>query len=67
MKLLLTRLSLRYPRLVLLLALLATLAFALQFPRVHFDNDPENMLAADEPVRQFHHQVKQKYALYDFV
>jgi len=67
MKLALTRFSLRHPWLVLLLVLIGTVFFAVQFPKVHFDNDPENMLDAKEAVRIFHHQVKQKYNLYDFV
>jgi predicted RND superfamily exporter protein len=40
----LTAHSLRRPWLVVILTLLATLLFALQFPKVKFDNDPENML-----------------------
>ncbi len=67
MKLLLTRFSLRYPWIVVGLTLAATLFFASRFPRVNFDNDPENMLSADEPVRIFHNQVKAQYDLYDFV
>ena len=63
----LTNFSLRRPWLVLLMTLAATLLFAVQFPRVTFDNDPENMLDKNERVRVFHHQVKEKYALYDFV
>ena len=64
---LLTDHSLRRPWLVIVLTLLATLLFALQFPKVKFDNDPENMLGKGEHVRVFHHEVKEKYALYDFV
>lgn len=67
MNLLLTRFSIRFPWLVVLLVVLLTTLFGSQFPKVRFDNDPENMLAADEPVRLFHHQVKEQYALYDFV
>lgn len=67
MKLLLTNFSVRRPRLVLALVLVAMVAFAWQFPKVQFDNDPENMLSSQEAVRIFHHEVKQKYALYDFV
>ena len=63
----LTAHSLRRPWLVVILTLLATLLFALQFPKVKFDNDPENMLGKTEHVRVFHHEVKEKYALYDFV
>lgn len=67
MKLWLTNFSIRFPRTILLLAIVITALFASQFPKVEFDNDPENMLAADEPVRLFHHQVKERFALYDFV
>ncbi|MCF6267675.1 MAG: MMPL family transporter [Desulfuromusa sp.] len=67
MKLWLTNLSIRFPRLILLLILIATVLFASQFPKVKFDNDPQNMLAADEPVRIFHNVVKERFALYDFV
>ncbi len=67
MKLALTDFSLKYPRLVILAVVSIVFAFMLQFPQVKFDNDPENMLSANEPVRIFHHEVKQTYALYDFV
>ncbi|MBN2644507.1 MAG: MMPL family transporter [Desulfuromonadaceae bacterium] len=67
MKLALTNASLKRPLLTLLVVAVATVAFLLQFPRVNFDNDPENMLSAQEPVRIFHHEIKEKYALYDFV
>jgi len=67
MKLWLTRFSLRHPKSVMAITLVVTLLMALQFPKVRFDNDPENMLAKDEPVRLFHNRVKEKFALYDFV
>jgi predicted RND superfamily exporter protein len=67
MKLWLTNVSVRFPKLVVLLTVALVVVFASQFPKVRFDNDPENMLAADEPVRVFHHQVKERFALYDFV
>jgi len=67
MKLWMTNFSIRFPRLILLLTLIITVLLGSQFPKVKFDNDPENMLPADEPVRIFHHEVKEKYALYDFV
>jgi predicted RND superfamily exporter protein len=31
------------------------------------DTDPENMLAADEPVRVFHDEMKARFSLYDMV
>jgi predicted RND superfamily exporter protein len=67
MKLAMTNFSIRHPWVITLLVLIATLLFAFQFPKVRFDNDPENMLAEDEYVRVFHHQVKEKFSLYDFV
>ncbi|HIE10561.1 MAG TPA: hypothetical protein EYP62_03015 [Kiritimatiellae bacterium] len=47
--------------------LLLTVLAVVQFPRVAFDTDPENMLAEDELVRVFHNQIKRKFRLYDFV
>lgn len=67
MKLKLTNFSLRFPWIIILLVLSAVILGALQFPRVQFDNDPENMLAKDEPIRIFHNQNKKKYNLYDMV
>ena len=67
MKLKLTNFSLRFPWIVILLVLAAVIFGAAQFPKVQFDNDPENMLSPDEPVRVFHNRTKDKYALYDFV
>ncbi len=55
MKLALTNFSLRRPWTVIILVLMITGILASQFPKVQFDNDPENMLSADEPVRVFHH------------
>jgi uncharacterized protein len=63
----LTLFSVRFPRLIMSLALLIVLLFGAQFPKVSFDNDPENMLAREEPIRLFHNEVKQQYNLYDFV
>jgi len=34
---------------------------------VKIDTDPENMLSADEPVREFHDQMKKELSLYDMV
>jgi len=67
MKLVLTQFSIRHPKLIMAITLVIALALASQFPKVHFDNDPENMLAKDEPVRVLHDRVKEKYDLYDFV
>lgn len=67
MKLWLTNFSLRFPRLVVVVTLLTVAFGAIQFPKVKFDNDPENMLSPGEPVRVFHNQTKARFALYDMV
>ncbi len=67
MKLVLTNFSIRHPWLTVIIVLVVTGILTSQFPKVHFDNDPENMLAKDEPVRVFHHLIKEKFNLYDFV
>jgi predicted RND superfamily exporter protein len=36
-------------------------------PTIAVDTDPENMLAADEPVRLFHDEKKKQFNLYDMV
>lgn len=67
MKLAMTNFSIRHPWFIVILVLAFTALLMTQFPKVHFDNDPENMLSEDEHVRIFHHQVKEKFSLYDFV
>ena len=66
-KLALTRFSIRHPWFIILGLLVLTTVFIFQFPKVHFDNDPENMLSPKEYVRIFNDEVKKKYNLYDFV
>jgi len=62
-----TTFSIRFPWLVMALVVAMVLGFGSQFPKVKFDNDPENMLAKNEYIRVFHNQVKGRYNLYDFV
>ncbi|MBN1296299.1 MMPL family transporter [bacterium] len=66
-RLILTQFSLKHPRLTIGIVIVLTILAASQFPRVHFDNDPENMLSKDEFVRVFHHDTQKKFGLYDFV
>ncbi|MDD2598844.1 MAG: MMPL family transporter [Kiritimatiellae bacterium] len=63
----LTLFSTRYPWLVVITTALAVVFFGAQFPKVKFDNDPENMLSKDEYVRVLHNEVKERYQLFDFV
>ena len=62
-----TAFSIRFPWIIITVSLAAALFFGAQFPKVSFDNDPENMLAEDEHIRVFHNEVKNRYKLYDFV
>jgi predicted RND superfamily exporter protein len=62
-----TNFSVRFPWIIMAAAIAITVFFGAQFPKVSFDNDPENMLAEDEYIRVFHNQVKAQYNLYDFV
>lgn len=62
-----TSFSIRFPWIIMALAIALLVGFGSQFPKVSFDNDPENMLAEDEYIRVFHNQLKAKYNLYDFV
>ena len=59
--------SIRFPWIIIALSVVALLFFGAQFPKVSFDNDPENMLSENEPIRVLHNQVKARYKLYDFV
>ena len=67
MKLFLTKLGLRFPIPVMLLVLAVSAVLTVQFPKVRFDNNPENMLEYHEPVRVMHRDVKARFDLYDFV
>uniref|UniRef100_UPI003563EFAF MMPL family transporter n=1 Tax=Pontiella sp. TaxID=2837462 RepID=UPI003563EFAF len=62
-----TSFSIRFPWIIMAVAVAVTVFFGTQFPKVSFDNDPENMLAEDEYIRVFHNEVKARYNLYDFV
>ncbi|NNE43118.1 MAG: RND transporter, partial [Gemmatimonadetes bacterium] len=61
------RFSLDHPRLVVAVTVLVTVIAGLQLPRVKIDTDPENMLQADEPVRVLHDEIRETFALRDFL
>lgn len=67
MKKAITNFSIKNPWIVLGLALLISAFFALQFPKIKIDTDPQNMLEADEPTRLFHQYTKDNFNLYDFI
>lgn len=67
MKKQITEFSIKRPWVVIALAVLVTAFFAMQFPKIKIDTDPENMLPSDERVRVFYQNVKADFALYDFI
>jgi len=54
-------------KLITIIMVLFTLILGAFIPLIKIDTDPENMLAADEPVRVFHNQTKSRFALNDIV
>ena len=62
-----TEFSIKHPWVVIGIAVLITAFFAIQFPKIKIDTDPQNMLEADEPTRLFHSATKEDFALYDFI
>ncbi|WP_165741774.1 efflux RND transporter permease subunit [Candidatus Thiosymbion oneisti] len=60
-------LAMDYPKSALLLALLITLVFGIQFPRIHIDTDPENMLPADQADRVLYKRAKQEFGIHDLI
>jgi len=56
-----------HPRLVVGLTALLTLVFALAFPQIKIDTDPENMLEEDQPDRVYYRQVKKDFGIYDLL
>jgi len=61
------RFSLDHPKLITSVMVLLTLILAAMTYKIKVDTDPENMLSPDEPVRVFHHQVKEEFTLHDVV
>jgi predicted RND superfamily exporter protein len=60
----LAALSAGHPWPVIGLTVIATLAFAAQFPSITVDTDPKHMLPVTSPVRQYNDQVEKDFALH---
>jgi len=56
--------SVKHPWLVIGLTIVATIAFASQFPKITIDTDPKHMLPVTSPVRQYNDQVEREFALH---
>src|SRR3990170_6699029 len=63
----LVQFSIDHPRSVMLLTVILTVAFALAFPKIKIDTDPENMLREDEPIREFHRTVKRDFGIEELI
>ncbi len=63
----LTEFAIKRPWAVIGVTLLITVFFAIQFPKIKIDTDPQNMLEEDEPTRLFHSFTKEEFALSDFI
>jgi hypothetical protein len=62
-----TEFSTRHYKLVTTVMVLFLLATGALIPLIKVDTDPENMLGANELVRVFHHETKQRFSLSDIV
>ena len=63
----LVQVSIKRPKLVTVIMVLATLILGLMTLNVKVDTDPENMLSEHEAVRVFHHRMKKEFDLNDVV
>ena len=57
--------SVNHPKLVVLLTILVTLAFATQFPKIRTDTNPKNMLPETSDVRVWNDEVEKTFGLYE--
>ncbi|MFC1855680.1 RND family transporter [Thermodesulfobacteriota bacterium] len=63
----LTNLSINNPKSVVIFSIIITILFGYFATGIKIDTDPENMLSADSYVRVFHHEVKERFNLSDFI
>ena len=62
-----TSYSLEHYKRITIVMVIFTLVLGALIPLIKVDTDPENMLSADEPVRLFHTQTKERFSLSDIV
>lgn len=62
-----TRFALDRPRTIIAATVFVTAVFALQFPRIVIDTDPENMLEPDQPDRVFYDEIKKDFGVHDLI
>jgi predicted RND superfamily exporter protein len=57
--------SVEHPKLIVLLTIIITLAFATQFAKIRTDTNPKNMLPATSDVRVWNDEVEKTFSLYE--
>lgn len=57
--------SVDHPKLVIVLAILVTVVFMTQFPKIKTDTNPKNMLPATSDVRVWNDEVDKTFGLYE--
>ena len=62
-----TKFSLDRPKTVIGLAVILTILFAIQFPRIIIDTDPENMLEPEQPDRILYNRIKKDFGIHDLI
>jgi uncharacterized protein len=63
----LTEIVTRFPKTTIAVVLIATVFFAIQFPKIKIDTDPENMLEQRQPDRVFYNSVKKEFGINDLL
>ncbi len=63
----LTELVTKYPKSTIIFFLAVTLFFAIQFPKIKIDTDPENMLEQTQKDRVFYDKVKKEFGINDLL
>ena len=58
-----TTFSMNRPWTLLAIILIITIVFAVQFPKIKIDTDPENMLEPDQPDRVLYNEVKDNFGV----
>src|SRR3990167_9071965 len=63
----LTEIVTRFPKTTIAAALIATVFFTMQFPKIKIDTDPENMLEQTQADRVFYDKVKKEFGIHDLL
>src|SRR3990167_8698976 len=63
----LTEVVTRFPKTTIGLMVFITILFAIQFPKMKIDTDPENMLEGAQPDRVFYDKIKKEFGINDLL